>query len=146
NFPSKEQGVNPDMIATANWLKQNVPEGEPVVSPPVDLAALPWLSDHPSIAKFRFVPSASSADVQAWFDRMTDLGGGIDLLSYVDRRTDARRQIRNALTSAYNNLDTVQLDQLMKKYQSGYAVTNAEQRLELPLLYENARYRVYGVR
>ena len=135
------------MIATANWLKQHVPDGEPVESPPVDLAALPWLSDHPSIAKFRFVPSASSADVQAWFDRMTDLGGGIDLLSYVDRRTDARREIRSALSNAYNRLDSAQMSKLMAKYQSDYAVTNIEQELEeLPLLYENSRYRVYGAR
>ncbi|MBT9311487.1 hypothetical protein [Leptothoe kymatousa] len=144
-FPSQEQGVNPPLQAAATWLKQHVPEGQPVVSPPVDLTALPWLSDHPSIAKFRFVPSASSADVQAWFERITDLGGGIDLLSYTDRRTDARRKIRSALTDAYNALDTEQMSRLMQKYQSDYAVTNVEQTLELPLLYENARYRIYGV-
>lgn len=32
----------------------------------------------------------------------------------------------------------------MDKYQSSYTVTNAEQVLDLPVLYENARYRVYG--
>lgn len=144
DFPSNEQGVNADMVTVANWLKQHVPAGEPVISPPVDLAALPWLSDHPAIAKFRFVPSASSADVEAWFNRMTDLGGGIDLLSYVDRRTDARRKIRQALTEAYNTLDTTQISALMDKYQSRYAVTNTGQILNLPVLYENPRYRIYG--
>ena len=144
DFPSKPQGVNPDMIAVANWLKAEAPVGELVISPPVDLRALSWLSDHPAIAKFIFVPSASSADVEAWFNRMTDLGGGIDLLSYVDRRTDARRKIRGALTDAYNGLDTAQMSALMDKYQSRYAVTNMGQVLELPVLYENARYRIYG--
>ncbi|MEM8615034.1 MAG: hypothetical protein AAGF93_23720 [Cyanobacteria bacterium P01_H01_bin.105] len=143
DFPSKAQGVNPEMIATASWLQQNVPEGEVVVSAPVDLSALSWLSDHPSVAKFRFVPSASSADVEAWFTRMTDLGGGIDLLSYVDRRTDARRTIRRALTEAYNSLDAAQVEALMDKYESNYAVTNAGQIIDLPVVYQNAGYRIY---
>ena len=143
-FPGKEQGVNPEMLTMANWIKQTVPEGELVISPPVELSALAWLSDHPAIAKFRFVPSASSADVEAWFNRMTDLGGGIDLLSYVDLRTDARRKIRAALTEAYNSLDTAQIRELMDRYQSRYVVTNASQTLALPVLHENARYRVYG--
>lgn len=144
DFPGKGQGVNPEMIDTASWLQQHVPDGEPVVSSPVELAPLPWLSDHPSIAKFRFVPSASSADVEAWFNRITDLGGGIDLLSYVDRQTDARREIRRALTEAYNGLDTEYMIGLMDKYQSRYAVTNAGQRLELPIAHENSRYRIYS--
>ena len=143
DFPSKDQGINPEMIATANWLKQNVPKGDIVVSAPVDLSALPWLSDHPSVAKFRFVPSASSADVDAWFTRMTDLGGGIDLLSYADRHTDARRKIRRALSEAYNGLNTAQITTLMETYQSSYTVTNAAQILELPLAYKNSRYKVY---
>ncbi|NEQ54184.1 MAG: hypothetical protein F6K11_29310, partial [Leptolyngbya sp. SIO3F4] len=115
-----------------------------VISSPVELRPIAWLSDHPAIAKFIFVPSASSADVEAWFNRITDLGGGIDLLSYVDRRTDARREIRRALTDAYNGLDTTQMNALMNKYQSSYAITNAEQTLDLPVLYENSRYRVYS--
>ncbi|MDV3350418.1 hypothetical protein QGP82_17055 [Leptothoe sp. LEGE 181152] len=143
-FPSKAQGVNPEMIATANWLKQHVPDGDVVVSSPVDLSALPWLSDHPSVAKFRFVPSASSADVDAWFTRITELGGGIDLLSYVDLRKDTRRLIRNDLTVAYNNLDATQIKALMDKYESHYAVTNAEHLVDLPVAYENPRYRVYA--
>ncbi|MEA5463329.1 hypothetical protein [Leptothoe sp. PORK10 BA2] len=144
DFPSQEQGVNPEQKATASWLKHHVPEGEVVVSSPVDLDRLPWLSEHPSIAKFLFVPSASSADVEAWFNRITDLGGGIDLLSYVDRRTDARREIKAALTAAYDGLDTAQMLALMDKYDSRYAVTNAGQILELPVLDENVRYRIYG--
>ncbi|MBX2863398.1 MAG: hypothetical protein KTR27_07560 [Leptolyngbyaceae cyanobacterium MAG.088] len=67
----------------ANWLKEDVPEGEVVISSPVELKQLPWLSEHPAVIKFLFVPSASSADVEDWFNRITDLGGGIDLLSYV---------------------------------------------------------------
>mgnify|MGYP001799349833 FL=1 len=145
-FPSKAQGVNPDMIAAANWLKQEVPEDEPVISSPVDLRPLPWLSERAAIAKFIFVPSASSADVEAWFERITDLGGGIDLLSYTDRRSDARRKIRGALADAYNSLNTEQMSALMDKYQSSYAVTYAGQILELPVLYQNAQYRIYGQR
>lgn len=142
-FPSGEQGVNSEMMAVANWIKQNVPEGELVISSPVELSPLAWLSDHPSVAKFRFVPSAASADVDAWFTRITDLGGGIDLLSYVDRRTDARRQIRQDLIVAYNGLDTAQVSVLMDKYQSRYMVTNAGQRLDLRVVYQNARYWIY---
>ena len=144
-FPSREQGVNPEMIITANWLQDNAPTGDIIISSPVELSPLAWLSSHPSVAKFRFVPSAASADVDAWFNRITDLGGGIDLLSYVDRRTDARRTIRSALIKGYNSLDTDQMISLMDKYQSRYAVTNAEQILELPILHENSRYRVYGL-
>lgn len=144
DFPSQVQGVNPDLIATASWLQQHVPAGEPVISPPVDLSPLAWLSERPAIAKFRFVPSASSADVEAWFERITDLGGGLDLLSYTDRHTDNRRQIRQALTNGYNSLDTAQVSALMDKYQSRYAVTNTGQILDLPVLNENSRYRIYG--
>ena len=74
---------------------------------------------------------------------MSDLGGGIDLLSYVDRHSDARRQIRGALSDAYDGLSTAQISNLMNKYQSSYAVTAVSQQLELPVLYENARYRLY---
>lgn len=142
-FPNSAQGVDDNMVPLANWLKQNVPDGEIVISSPVRLDALPWISDHPSVAKFRFVPSASSADVEDWYERMTDLGGGIDLLSYVDRHTDPRRPIKRALINAYNHLDTAQVMALMDKYQSRYIVTIAQQQLELPVVYESSRYRVY---
>ena len=143
DFPGDEQGVNPELKSLGIWIKQHVPEGELVISPPVQLDQLAWLSERPAVAKFRFVPSASSADVDAWYERMSDLGGGIDLLSYVDRRSDARRKVRGALSDAYNGLSTAQISNLMDKYQSSYAVTVVSQQLELPVLYENARYRLY---
>ena len=144
-FPIGANGVNDEMVPLADWLKHNVPDGEIVISSPVKVAALPWLSDHPSVAKFRFVPSASSADVEAWYERMRDLGGGIELLDSVNRRTDPRRPIRRILTEAYNNLNTDQAITLMDKYQSHYMVTIAQQQLELPVVYENPRYRVYAL-
>ncbi|WP_152532055.1 hypothetical protein [Leptolyngbya sp. Heron Island J] len=144
-FPIEANGVNAEMVPLADWLKQNVPDGEIVISSPVKAAALPWLSDHPSVAKFRFVPSASSADVEDWYERISDLGGGIDLLSNVNRRTDSRRPIRHILSEAYDSLDTAQVITLMDKYQSNYIVTIAQQQLELPVVYENSRYRVYAL-
>ncbi|NEQ54759.1 MAG: hypothetical protein F6K11_32330, partial [Leptolyngbya sp. SIO3F4] len=69
DFPVTVQGVNPELVAMAGWIKQAVPAGELVISSPVELRPIAWLSDHPAIAKFIFVPSASSADVEAWFNR-----------------------------------------------------------------------------
>lgn len=144
DFPSEEQRVDPELKAMATWVKQHVPAGDLLISSPVDLDVLAWLCERPTVAKFRFVPSASSADVAAWYERITDLGGGVDILNYVDRFVDNSRPVQRQLREAYNSLDTLQMSALMDKYQSNYAITNVEQRLELPLLYENSRYRVYG--
>lgn len=143
-FPSQEQRVTADMKTMTHWVKQHIPAGELMISPPVELDTFAWLSEHSTIAKFRFVPSASSADVAAWYERITDLGGGLDILSYVDRHIDNSRPVQKDLTAAYNSLDTTQMIALMDKYQSRYVVTNVGQVLDLPVLYENAGYRVYG--
>lgn len=51
------------------------------------------------MAKFRFVPSASSAEVAAWYERMVDLSGGLDLLVYVDRHKDPQKGSQTSFES-----------------------------------------------
>lgn len=142
-FPGEEQRVTPELGELYDWLKTHTPEGVTIVSPPTEMYNLTWLTERPTIAKYKFFPQ-SKAGILGWYERMSDLSGGESFWKLASPRKDARDEIRDAMEAGYNQLTTTQAIGLMEKYRSNYFVTHIEHRLELPLVYRNARYGVYG--
>ncbi|MEM8809033.1 MAG: DUF6798 domain-containing protein [Cyanobacteria bacterium P01_G01_bin.38] len=144
NFPGEAQQVKPDWKDMCGWIKANTPRDSLIVSQPDDLDSLYWLAERPTVAKFRFVPSASSAEVAAWYERIVDLGGGLDLLADVDRHKDPKKAVRRALNQGYFGLETVDAIALLEKYQADYFLTQTAHQLDLPIVYRNASHILYG--
>ncbi|WP_196515394.1 DUF6798 domain-containing protein [Nostoc sp. WHI] len=136
HFPDKVQEVNPQWKDMAAWVRKNTPKNAKFVSPPVEFANFIWLTERPTIAKYRLMAQTKSATLE-WFSRMRDLSGnfnGLDPLSNFNQQL---------LTDGYNNLTTVQAKALMVKYQASYVVTRIQHRLDLPVAYRNKSYILY---
>ncbi|NEP58235.1 MAG: hypothetical protein F6K31_14630 [Symploca sp. SIO2G7] len=141
-FPSKEQGVEPEWQDMCTWIKTHTPHNTLVISPPVEFVNFTWLTERPTIAKFRFVPSVS-ASLAEWYERLSDLSGDINPWPSKDNKKDKRSEIRQALTTGYYSLQTSQVESLMLKYQANYLVTRTQHQLELPIAYQNSLYTFY---
>ena len=141
-FPGKEQEVDPEWQDMCSWIRTHTPHNSLVISPPVEFVNFTWLAERPTIAKFRLVPSISASVVE-WYERLTDLSGKINPWPSKDNKQDKRREINNALTTGYYSLSTSQVESLMLKYQADYFVTRSEQKLDLPIAYQNSLYTFY---
>lgn len=142
-FPSKEQGVEPEWQDMCTWIKTNTPHDTLIISPPVEFVNFTWLTERPTIAKFRLTPSVS-ASLAEWDERLRDLSGNINPWPSKDNKKDKRSEIRQALTAGYYSLQTPQVESLMLKYQSNYFVTRTEYQLELPIAYQNSKFIIHN--
>ncbi len=141
-FPGKEQGVEPEWQDMCTWIKTNTPHNTLVISPPVEFVNFTWLTERPTIAKFRLLPSVS-ASLIGWYERLNDLSGDINPWPSKDSKKDNRSEIRQALTTGYYSLQTPQVESLMLKYHANYFVTRTQHQLELPIAYQNSLYIFY---
>lgn len=141
-FPGQEQGVEPEWQDMCSWIRTHTPHNSLVISPPVEFVNFTWLTERPTIAKFRFVPSVS-ASVLEWYKRLSDLSGDTNPWPSRDNKQDKRGEISHALTTGYYSLQTPQVESLMLKYHADYFVTRTEQKLALPIAYQNSLYIFY---
>ncbi|MEO1401708.1 MAG: DUF6798 domain-containing protein [Cyanobacteria bacterium J06635_1] len=144
HFPSKPQQVSSDWKEMCAWIRQKTPSHSLIVSQPYGQESLYWLAERPTIAKFLFIPSASSAEVEIWYERLVDLSGGLDIVSHVDRYHDKKKQIRQALNKAFFGLKTSDAIALLDKYQASYFLTQTGHHLDLPIAHHNNSYILYG--
>jgi hypothetical protein len=135
--------VDPEFKALCDWIRMSTPTDATVVSPPVDLVEFTWLAERPTIAKFKLLPQ-TKARILDWYERLSDLSGGLPAWSTLVRTRDRRKEMKQALTNGYNHLTTAQADALMTKYRAAYFMTGVEHQLNLPSLYHNSRYVLYG--
>lgn len=141
-FPSEEQGVDPQWKTLCAWVRDRTPKNAIVISSPAEFENFTWLAERPTIAKFKLLPQ-TKAGILSWYERLTDLSNGIDLLAAVERNKDRRNQIRRELTRGYNQLTTAQVEKLMVKYRADYFVTRSVHQLNLPVAYHNSLYVLY---
>lgn len=135
--------LDPEYKALCNWVRHYTPTDATVVSPPVDLVDFTWLTERPTIAKFKLLPQ-TKAGILDWYKRLSDLSGEVSPWSTKDRTKDNRHKIERSLTNGYNHLTTTQADALMTKYQATYFITGIEHQLDLPRAYHNSRYVLYS--
>lgn len=141
-FPSKEQGVDPEWKAICAWVRNHTPKNAVVVSSPVEFENFSWLTERPTIAKFKLLPQTKTGIV-AWYERLVDLSGNLDPWSKLTSNKDNRNQIKKRLTTAYNNLTTAGAKNLMLKYRADYFITRIAHKLDLPIAYHNSLYILY---
>ncbi|NET58446.1 MAG: hypothetical protein F6K47_20510 [Symploca sp. SIO2E6] len=144
-FPGKEQGVEPEWQDMCTWIKTNTPHNTLVISPPVEFVNFTWLTERPTIVKFRLLPSVSASLIE-WIERLNDLSGDLNPWPSEDSKEDNRGEIRHALTTGYYSLQTPQVESLMLKYHANYFVTRSEHQLELPIAYQNSLFVFYHKR
>ncbi len=74
---------------------------------------------------------------------MRDLSGGQDLKSLVTI-TSRDRQCRDAIAKGYHSLETAAVTVLMARYRAPFFITTSDHSLDLPVLYRNEKYVLYG--
>lgn len=141
-FPSKQQGVDPEWNAMCAWVSTHTPKNAVVVSSPVEFENFSWLAERATIAKFKLLPQ-TKAGIVAWYERLTDLSGNL-VWPKLTSKKDIRRQIRQRLSTGYNNLTTDQAEDLMSKYQADYFVTRTAHNMDLAIAYRNSLYVLYS--
>jgi hypothetical protein len=143
HFPSAEQEVDPQWKDMCAWVRRQTPQDALVISSPGKLVNFAWLSERPTLAKFKLLPQ-TNARILDWYKRLEDLSGTLYPWPRVPTTKDKRKEIRKKLITAYDRLTTAQVEDLMVKYQADYFVTRVEHQLALPLAYRNSLYILYG--
>jgi hypothetical protein len=144
-FPGEEQVVDAPMEKLFTWVRENTPQDAVFIAPPVDLVSFNWIAERATIANFKQIPPSASGVVE-WIERLSDLSGNVDPWANLSRTKDQRDLIQDRLRTGYEHLTVRQVKALMQKYQAQYLVTLRSHRLNLPKLYQNSRYIVYGDR
>jgi len=142
-FPNETQEVNAAWRNMTRWIRQETPRSAIVISPPVQFSNFTWLTERATIAKFKLLPQ-NPAGILAWYERLSDLGGGEAVWAGATRSEDNRDEIEDNLTAGYDQLSTAQVQALMQKYQADYFVTRQEHQLDLPIAHRNNRYILYA--
>lgn len=143
-FPSKQQQVDPEWRTLCTWVRSHTPQDAIVVSPPVEFPNFTWLAERPTIAKFKLLPQTKTG-ILTWYNRLRDLSGKISPwpTNGNTKAIDARN-FKEVFTNGYNHLTTAQAEDLMIKYQADYFVTKISHQLELPIVFRNSLYILYG--
>jgi hypothetical protein len=142
DFPTEAQRVDPEWKTMATWIRNNTPWEATVVSPPVELVNFTWLTERPTIAKYKLVPP-TSAGVLEWHTRLSDLSGDVNPWPDVEQKDAQKQMIRYLLTKGFYELRTEQTQALMDKYQASYFLTRIGHSLQLPVAHQNSRYVLY---
>ncbi|AFZ52100.1 DUF6798 domain-containing protein [Dactylococcopsis salina] len=142
NFPSNPQSVNQEWKEMCYWIKENTPKDSVFISHPVDGVSFSWLSERGTIAKYKLMPP-SSLPVLEWYQRLNDLSGDINPWQTQGKRNLNKDDFATAMSEGYQGLTTKQVDTLMVKYKANYAVTNAQHKLNFPIIHKNSRYLLY---
>lgn len=143
NFPSEDQLASAEWKEMCDWIRHNTAPHSLVVSPPSELESFAWLSERPTLVKFRFVPSSKTGRVDEWYNRLVDLSGGRDLKGFVRRDRDPRAIIAAELDIGYRTLSLEAMMRIMDKYGAKYWVTHAGHAVDLPVVHSNSQYILY---
>ncbi|MBD2436799.1 DUF6798 domain-containing protein [Nostoc sp. FACHB-110] len=135
-FPNEAQKVDPQWKNMCDWIRNNTPKDAVFVSPPVEFVNFSWLSERPTIAKYKLL-AQTKAGILEWYERLRDLSGD---LNRVNSLNSFQPQL---LTDGYNSLTTAQAKILMARYKASYLVTRIQHRLNLPVVYRNQLYVLY---
>jgi hypothetical protein len=144
-FPSTEQGVDPQWKTLCAWLRSHTPQDAIVVSLPTwNFANFTWLAERPTIANFKLLPQ-TKAGILAWYDRLGDLSGNLaSWKATTSTKASNAGEINEVLHKGYNHLTTAQAEALITKYRADYFVTQIAHQLDLPIVYRNSIYIIYG--
>jgi hypothetical protein len=142
DFPSQAQNVDPQWKVMSHWIKSNTPQDAIIVSHPVELTNFAWLTERGTIAKVKLLPQ-TEAQIIEYYQRLDDLSGDRVLRPYVDLGSIDLSTLVDILSEAYENLNTQEAINLMRKYRASYFLTDTEHQLDLPVAYRYEPYLLY---
>jgi len=141
-FPSEQQGIEPEGKAISDWIRTNTPDDALIVTPPAELTPFTWVAERPTVAKFKFIPP-TKVGVLDWYERLTDLSGTLNPWPQPGERVTFSK-MKQALRAGYNSLTTDQAQAVMNKYDADYLLTSTTHPLDLAIAYQNSRYILYA--
>ncbi len=145
-FPTILQGVSPEEKSLSAWIRDNTSRDEIVISPPGSFDSFTWLTERPTIAKFKLFPQ-NKQGIFEWYERMRNLSGNNpSILPVISKELQIEAkgfELQKVLDSGYYSLTTAQVNSLMAKYQTDYFVTNVKHKLDLSVIYRNPQYLIY---
>ncbi|MBG1265209.1 DUF6798 domain-containing protein [Nostoc sp. WHI] len=145
-FPGAMQRVSLEEKSLSAWIRGNTSRDAIVISPPGSFDSFSWLTERPTIAKFRLFPQ-NKLGIFEWYQRMRDLSGNNpSILPVISKELKVKTKgfgLPKMLDSGYYSLTTAQVNFLMSKYQTDYFVTNVKHQLNLPIVYRNPQYLIY---
>lgn len=142
HFPAEAQEAKSDWKDMCAWIRQHTPKSALVISPPAEFANFSWLSERPTLVKYKLLPQ-NKAGLLSWYTRLNDLSGVTNPWQTKPGERLKSSQVREKLTEGYNGLTTDQIRTLMVKYQSKYFVTDIKHSLDFPIAYQNSQYVLY---
>ncbi|MFM7426409.1 MAG: DUF6798 domain-containing protein [Elainella sp.] len=142
-FPAhQDPALEPEFLELADWVKTQTPANALIISSPVELVELSWITERPTLAKYKLLPQTKTKILE-WYDRIADLNGGVFPQASSPRTQDVRSETRRSLTEGYSRLTSEQAQALLTKYSAQYLLTRANHQLTLPIAYRNDRYILY---
>ena len=142
DFPVQAKIASPEWVEMCFWIRDSLPSDRVVLSSPATGDNFTWLSEHPSVVKFRLVPAASQS-ITEWYYRLQDLSGGVNFLPEIKRDRDNRKIISRLLDDGFNQLDANQINALKDKYDANYLLTPRDRVLPFPILHANGEYQLF---
>ncbi|WP_139325030.1 DUF6798 domain-containing protein [[Limnothrix rosea] IAM M-220] len=138
DFPIGIEQNNLESQDVFTWIKNNTAKEAIIISSPSHYIGFNWLTNRATIAKFKLVPP-TEIQIFEWYERLNDLSGYPK--DYVWQKTGF--EMEEELHQDYQKLTTVQVKNLMEKYQAQYFFDYRKHNLDLPIAYENNGYRLY---
>ncbi|MGD1918358.1 MAG: hypothetical protein ACFCAD_05395, partial [Pleurocapsa sp.] len=78
-----------------------------------------------------------------YYHRLNDLSGGnLAEIYFGNEKLDQVKTVK-AISAGFSNLNTLQVKELMDKYQCEYFLSDAEHHLELPIIHTQSSYVLY---
>ncbi|MGL5795603.1 MAG: DUF6798 domain-containing protein, partial [Waterburya sp.] len=143
-FPSEQQDVDSQWKLMSDWIRDHTAQDAIIISHPWKLANFTWMTERATIAKLKLFPQTKEAIVE-YYERLNDLSGGaVAKIYFGDEKLDQRKTVK-AISAGFSNLNTAQVQELMSKYKSDYFLTDDSHHLDLPIVYTQAAYILYGV-
>ncbi len=141
-FPAQEQNVSPEWKEMSNWIRLNTAKNAVIISNPVELDNFSWLTERPTIAKFKLF-AQTKARILEQYQRWDDLSGNSVLSAYLKSGSLSKQKTRKVLANGYAHLTVAQVETLMTKYKANYFLTNVAHHLDLETAHRQSPYILY---
>ncbi len=135
-YPGRAQGVSPAWKECTGWVRQNTPTDALFIVSPLRTETFPWLAHRRLLGTFK--QFNMSGGLVEWQRRMSALAGTEEPWPAGGWRGAVWLQQR------YFQLGTEPVRRLLETYDASYFVTVSNHRLDLPVVFSNSQFTVYG--
>ena len=140
NFPH----LPAEKMELYKWISSNTWPAEKFITPPSSLEEFSWVSERSTVVNLKLFPQTKAGIIE-WYDRLNDISGGTGRWAETALSAEGSvfGTVSEILVDSYQQLDTAQVEALLKKYQARYWVTPQPAGIDLPIAFENSSYIIY---